>query len=228
MVWFIAGVPARHLFVLVGATIIAVVPLIMTSQHRLARFAILFQGGKCTEAQKLTICYQTLHGQFALATGGWWGVGLGASRQKWGGLPEASNDFIFAILGEELGLAGTLVVLAVYAVLIYALIRIVLASPDPFVQVATAGIVAWIASQTLINIGTVVGVVPVVGVPLPLVSSGGSALITTLLAIGIVLSFARRLPGVAEAMAARPGMVKRSLAILPGRDADGRRWGGQR
>lgn len=222
--WVVAGARPRHVLAVVLPAAAMVYLLVVTSSNRLKRISVWWEG--CTDvSDAYGFCYQSVHGAYALATGGWWGVGLGASRQKWDKLPMAANDFIFAVLGEELGLAGSLLVLALYGVLLYALVRIVLASPDPFVQIATAGTAAWIGGQTIVNIGTVVGLMPVIGVPLPLISSGGSALITTMIAVGVMLGFARRLPGVPEAMRARPDVVRRSLAVLPGRGADGRRNG---
>jgi cell division protein FtsW len=170
-------------------------------------------GGGCTDPNGA--CWQTIHGQYALADGGWWGVGLGASREKWQWLPEAHNDFIFAIIGEELGLPGTLVVIGLFAVIAVACYRLVLRSDDFFTRVATAGVMVWILGQAVINIGAVIGLLPVIGVPLPLVSSGGSALVTTLFALGMLVSFARNEPGCREALAARPGVVRRSLAVVP-------------
>ena len=132
-------------------------------------------------------------------------------------LPAAHNDFIFAIIGEELGLPGTLVVIALFGLLAFACYRLVLRSDDFFVRVATAGVMVWILFQAAINIGSVIGLVPVIGVPLPLVSSGGSALMAPLFALGMLLSFARLEPGCREAFAARPGVVRRSLAVMASR-----------
>ena len=214
-VLFVAGAPLRiFLFGFAGAAVV-VLGLVMSSQNRLNRIDTWLSGGNCTAAQLLDSCLQTAHGQYALATGGWWGVGLGASRQKWGLLPEAHNDFIFAVLGEELGLVGTLTVLALFAALAFGLMRIVLRSDDLFVKIATGGVLTWIIGQAVINIGAVLGVLPVVGVPLPLVSSGGSALVMAMVGLGMVIGFARREPGAAEALAARAGLVQRSLAVLP-------------
>jgi cell division protein FtsW len=159
-------------------------------------------------------CYQTEHGARALATGGWGGVGLGGSAEKWSYLPEAHNDFIFAIIGEELGLIGTLLVLGLFALLALAMFRIVRRHPDPFVKITTGAVACWVIGQALLNIGVVIGLAPVIGVPLPLVSAGGSALIMTMTALGMVISFARAEPGAAEALAARPHVVRRSLAVL--------------
>jgi cell division protein FtsW len=143
------------------------------------------------QADPLGAGLQALHGKFALASGGWWGVGLGGSKEKWGALPEAHTDFIFAIIGEELGLVGTLAVLALIGVIGYAGLRIALEGTEPFVRLAAAGVTAWLLVQALVNIGAVLGLLPIMGVPLPLVSYGGSALVPTMLAIGMLLSFAR-------------------------------------
>ena len=159
-------------------------------------------------------CYQTLHGGYGLASGGWGGLGLGESREKWSYLPAAHNDFIFAILGEELGLIGTLLVLALFGLLAFAMIRIIRRHPDPFVQITTGAILCWIIGQALVNIAVVIGLAPVIGVPLPLVSAGGSALVMTMAALGVLIAFARSEPGAAEALAARPSVVRRSLAVV--------------
>jgi cell division protein FtsW len=211
---FVAGAPLRVFGLASGAALPVVALLVATSANRRNRID-MWLSGQCTDIYGS--CLQTLHSQWALATGGWWGVGLGASRQKWSWLPEAHNDFIFAIIGEELGLAGTLSVLALFALLGFGLFRLVLTSNDMFVKVATGGVLVWVVGQAVVNVGAVIGVLPVIGVPLPLVSSGGSALITILIALGMVLGFARRVPGAPEALKARPSVVRRSLAVLPGR-----------
>jgi cell division protein FtsW len=209
---FAAGVPAR-MFLVAGAAFAALAAvMVVTSANRMGRINDWIGGG-CVDPHGS--CWQTTHGQYALADGGWWGVGLGASREKWQWLPAAHNDFIFAIIGEELGLPGTLVIIGLFGLLAFACYRLVLRSGDFFVRVATAGIMVWILAQAMINIGAVIGLLPVIGVPLPLVSSGGSALVTTLFGLGILLSFARNEPGCREALAARPGVVRRSLAVMP-------------
>lgn len=213
---FIAGVPLRVFGA--GAAFAGVVVgyLAMTSSNRMARIGS-WLGDNCDQAKE---CYQTLHGTWGLATGGWWGLGLGESREKWSYLPEAHNDFIFAIIGEELGLVGTLLVLVLFALIALAMSRVIRRHPDPFVKIATAAIACWVIGQALINIGVVIGMLPVIGVPLPLVSAGGSALIMTMAALGIVISFSRSEPGAAKALAARPGVVRRSLAVI-GRSRSG-------
>ncbi len=212
-VLFAAGVP-RRMFVYGGALLAGgLIFLVASSPNRLDRFDVWL--GKDTNP--FGNARQPLHGRYALADGGWWGVGLGASREKWSWLPEAHNDFIFAILGEELGLPGTLVLLGLFCVFALACYRVVLRSEDLFVRIATAGIMAWIVIQAVINVGAVIGLLPVIGVPLPLVSYGGSSLMTTMFALGILLSFARSEPGCAEALSAKPSVGRRSLAVLPAR-----------
>jgi cell division protein FtsW len=207
---FAAGVPAR-MFLMAGAgSAVLAAAMALTSANRMGRIQTWLGG--CTDPAK---CFQTIHGQYALADGGWWGVGLGASREKWSWLPAAHNDFIFAIIGEELGLPGTLVIVGIFGLLAFACYRLVLSSADFFVRVATAGVMIWILAQAVINIGGVIGLLPVIGVPLPLVSSGGSAMMATLFGLGMLLSFARNEPGCREALAARPGVVRRSLAVMP-------------
>ncbi|NCT89971.1 putative lipid II flippase FtsW [Cellulomonas sp. APG4] len=207
---FVAGVPLRMFAVAGVAATLLVVQLAQQKSSRLDRIEAFFSD----DCDVLGACYQTARGMFALGSGGLTGIGLGESREKWSYLPEAHNDFIFAILGEELGLLGTVLVLLLFGVLAVAMTRVVRRHTDPFVQIATAGIGAWILGQAFTNIAVVIGLLPVIGVPLPLVSAGGSALITTMTALGVVLSFARSEPGAAEALAARPGVVRRSLAVV--------------
>jgi cell division protein FtsW len=136
-------------------------------------------------------CWQPLHGTWALANGGIFGAGLGNSKAKWSWLPAADNDYIFAIIGEELGLIGSIVVLLMFVLLAIAFLRILRSASTLQSKVTTASVMVWVIGQALVNIGVVLGVLPVLGVPLPLISAGGTALLTTLAAIGIVLSFAR-------------------------------------
>ncbi len=161
--------------------------------------------------------YQVRQGLYAIADGGWLGVGLGEARLKWGWLPNGHNDFIFAVIAEELGVVGCLVVLALFGVLAYAGLRIARRVSHPFRRYVAAGVTALIAGEATINIAGVVGLVPVTGLPLPLISDGGSALVVTLAMIGMLASFARAEPAAAAALHARPpGRVARLLwAPLP-------------
>jgi cell division protein FtsW len=147
--------------------------------------------------------WQPAHGLFAMSSGGIFGKGIGASAQKWGTLPEAHTDFIFAVLGEELGLVGTLLVLGLFLTIAYAGIRVAVRCKDPFVRYMAAGITIWLTAQMMINIGMVLALLPVIGLPLPLVSYGGSALLPSLVALGLLVSFARSEPGAKAALRAR-------------------------
>jgi cell division protein FtsW len=209
---FVAGVPWR-MFAVAGAAAAAVATmLVLASANRMGRISSWLSG----DCDYLCDCWQTTHGKWALASGGWWGVGLGASREKWSYLPEAHNDFIYAIIGEELGLPGTVAVVLLFAALGIAFARVVRRHDDLFVKIATAAVMAWVLGQAMINIAVVLGLLPVIGVPLPLVSSGGSALISTMVALGMVLSFARAEPGARDVLAARAGVVRRSLTVVAG------------
>ena len=158
---------------------------------------------------------QPIQGKWALGSGGLFGVGLGASKAQWGWLPESSSDFVFAIIGEELGLVGTLCVTALYGGLAWAGLRVARRAPDTFSRLAAAAITAWIVVQAVVNIGAVIGVFPITGVPLPLVSQGLSSVLVTMLGLGMLMSFARREPGASQALAARgPGAGSRVLSWL--------------
>jgi cell division protein FtsW len=148
--------------------------------------------------------YQGLHGLYAIADGGWFGVGLGQGRLKWGWLPNGHNDFIFAVIADELGVVGCFVVLALFAVLAYTGLRIARRVDDPFRRIAAAAVTTWLIGQAVINIGGVVGLLPITGLPLPFISDGGSALVVTLAAVGLLASCARAEPEAARALHARP------------------------
>jgi cell division protein FtsW len=169
--------------------------------YRLARLTTFL---KPPEGCDLGPCYQLLQARSAIYEGGWFGVGLGKSALKWDWLPEADNDFIYAVIAEELGVVGCVVVLALFSVLAYTGFRIARRSEDPFRRLAAAGITTWLIAQAVINIGCVVGLLPITGLPLPFISSGGSALVVTLAAVGMLASFARAEPDAARALHARP------------------------
>jgi cell division protein FtsW len=167
-----------------GAGIMAV-----TSSNRMCRITSWWTGESC--ANGIDANYQATNGLYGLASGGWFGVGLGQSRQKYSWIPEAHNDFIFAIIGEELGLVGTVVVLILFAILGAAIYRVVVAQEDLFHRVLAGTIMVWLLGQATVNMSVVTGLVPVIGVPLPFISYGGSALLMSLCAVGVVLSLAR-------------------------------------
>ena len=153
-----------------------------------------------------------MQGRFALASGGWWGLGLGASREKWSYLPNAHTDFILGIIGEELGLLGTVLVVALFAALAYTGIRIAARTLDPFSRLAASAITVWLVLQGVINMAAVVGLVPITGIPLPLISFGGSSLVPTLIAVGVLASVARAEPGAARALERAPRAPARAAA----------------
>ncbi|MFK5688962.1 putative lipid II flippase FtsW [Ornithinimicrobium sp. LYQ92] len=231
------GLPARWFLGLGAVAGVGVAVLAAGSANRMQRIQTWI-GGICDNPH-VEGCFQKVHAEYALADGGWWGLGLGESREKWGLLPEPHNDFILAIIGEELGLPGTLTVLVLFAVLAYACFRIITAAEDPFTRLAASGIMVWFLGQALLNIGSVIGMFPIIGVPLPLVSSGGSALISALLGVGLLLALARSLPGAEASLNGRSSVLSRTLAAVPtasGRSRDtgartrrgGSRTGGRR
>ena len=193
---FAAGAPLRLFAALSALGVLGILLLTLAAPYRMERFTSWLNPGE----DRLGIGWQVTQGQYALGTGGLFGVGLGASREKWGNLPEAHTDFIFPVIGEELGLVGTVSVLILFGLLAFAIFRLSYTTREPFVRFAAAGVGSWIAFQAILNIGAVLGVLPITGVPLPLVSYGGSSLIPTLAAIGMLLSFARQEPGARRAI----------------------------
>lgn len=204
---FTAGVAWRYFLFSGGVALVAVLLLMWMTPYRMMR-VYAWLGINCDHPMEP--CHQAEQGFYALASGGFWGVGLGQSRQKWAYIPEVENDFIFTIIGEELGLLGTLLVLGLFAVLTLGIFRVAAAANDRFTRLVCMGTAAWLIGQSFINIGMVTGLIPVVGVPLPFISYGGSALTCALLAVGVILNFARR----QRLEALRPGTARR-----PGRGA---------
>ncbi|WP_285724048.1 putative lipid II flippase FtsW [Psychromicrobium xiongbiense] len=189
---YFAGAPAR---IFVGAALIGVlgaVVLAVTNPNRVARLTAWFSCGSPSYQDTQGFCDQAQNGMFAFASGGWFGVGLGQGRQKWHWIPEAQNDFIFSIIGEEFGLIGTVLVIALFMVLAVAMFRITIHHQSFFVRVACGSIMVWITGQAFVNIAMVTGLLPVIGVPLPFISSGGTAMVSAMAGIGVVLSFARQ------------------------------------
>ena len=184
---YFVGAPRKWFMVMGAVGLAAIAALSIAAPYRMARFTSWLD--PYADAQGTG--FQVIHGQQALGSGGWWGVGLGGSREKWGTLPEAHTDFIYAVLGEELGILGTITVLLIFTAIAIVGLRIARNTNEAFIQIASLGIVAWIVTQALVNIGAVLGILPITGVPLPLVSYGGSSLIPTLLAMGILMAFAK-------------------------------------
>jgi cell division protein FtsW len=184
---FVAGTPLLLLGGIGSLGLAAGAGLIMTADYRRTRFLSFMNPA----ADPQNGGYQFIQGRLALGSGGLLGVGLGAGRQKWSYVPNAHTDFIFAIIGEELGLLGTLSILLLFVAFAYAGVRVAQRAPDPFGRYLAAGVTVWIVVQALVNIGAVVGVLPITGVPLPLVSFGGSSMLVLLAATGMLLNVAR-------------------------------------
>jgi cell division protein FtsW len=210
LLW-VAGTPGRIYVALLILMALVTLLLIVTVSYRSQRLTDFYHptGGPTGPNQ------QAIQGRYALGRGGLFGVGLGGSTEKWGWLPESTSDFIFAIIGEELGLVGTLCVVTLYGGLAFAGLRVAKRTTETFTRLAAASVTAWIVMQAMVNIGAVIGVLPITGVPLPLVSAGLSSLLSTMVALGMLLAFARREPGAAEALALRgPGVASRVLSWL--------------
>jgi cell division protein FtsW len=207
LLW-VTGVRFRILGMMGAVAMTAVVALIVVAPHRMDRITSFTD--PFADAQDTG--HQAVQGLFALSTGGWWGVGLGASASKWGALPEAHNDFIFAIIGEELGAIGCLLVIGLFCILAYAGFRIARRVTDPFARLVAASCTVWLVGQAFINMGGVVGLVPITGVTLPLISAGGSSLVLTMFVIGMLASFARTEPEAVAALHAR-GRTKWSRVL---------------
>lgn len=187
---FFSGVKLRIFILPLILAVLAVGYLAVTSPNRVARI-LSFADPNCDPHDE---CYQALHGVFGLAGGGVFGLGLGNSKEKYGWLPARANDYIFAIVGEELGLIGCIVVLALFTLFAVGAFHVIRKTHDPFVRIVAGGITVWVVGQALINIGVVLRVFPVLGVPLPFMSQGGTALLSVLIACGVLLSLARSLP----------------------------------
>ena len=187
---FFVGTPLRILVPALLAALGVVAVLVMGSENRMARFLVFLDPQANPD-----LASQPLSALYALASGGWWGLGLGAGKQKWGGLKDgAHTDFVFAVLGEELGLFGVLLVIGLFALLMRSGFQVALKSDKLFNRIAASGITAWFLLQAIVNIMVVMNLLPVLGVPLPFISSGGSALMANLLAVAVLLACARDTP----------------------------------
>ncbi len=206
--WYV-GASWKVLATLVGSVALAVGVLVVTTPYRMTRILGFFN----QDLDPLGVNHQPIKAIFALASGGWWGLGLGASRQKWGGLVESHTDYMLAVIGEELGLVGTLLVLGLFLVLGYAGFRIAMRSDIRFTRYTAAGVTSWFMIQALVNIAVVLRMIPVLGVPLPLLSYGGSALMANLMALGVLLACARQEPEYREFLRRRKRRRDRSPLV---------------
>lgn len=212
LLWVI-GAPGKLLVGMVALMLFALLMLVAVHSYEWARISS-FLSSQSPSCRNLT-CYQLVQGKDALGSGGLFGVGSGASRGKWGWVPNSPTDFIFAILGEELGLVGTLCVVVLYGGLAYGGLRVARRVPDTFARLCAGAITVWLTAQALVNMGAVLGLLPITGVPLPLISAGVSSLIVTMVAIGMLMSFARSEPGAVQALAASgPSRSRRLIGWL--------------
>jgi cell division protein FtsW len=216
LLWF-GGAPGELFGAIAIAAVAGAVVMAGIAGYRSARIeSFLHPGGDPQGA-----AYQARQAMFSLADGGWWGVGLGQGSAKWDYLPNAHNDFIFAIIGEELGFLGCLVVLLLFGTLAYVGIRIAARNTDPWIKLVAATVTTWLVGQAAINIGYVVGLLPVTGIPLPLISSGGTSIALTMLAFGMLANFARHEPQAVSALrhestgTGRVGILSRLLWLQP-------------
>ena len=216
LLWF-GGVPRELFGAIMLAAIAGAITMAGIAGYRSARVESFLHPG----ADPQGAAYQARQAMYSLADGGWWGVGLGQGSAKWDYLPNAHNDFIFAIIGEELGFLGCLVVLLLFGTLAHAGMRIAARNTDPWIKLTAATLTAWLVGQAAINIGYVVGLLPVTGLPLPLISSGGTSVAVAMLAFGLLANFARHEPQAVSALRAgttrsgRPGMISRLLRLRP-------------
>ena len=193
---FISGLAFKVFGLLAVGAGLLFAALILPNANRMNRFSAFFD--PFAEENYQGVGWQQAHSIMGLASGGAVGTGLGSSKQKWGSLPEVHTDFIFAVIGEELGLLGTLATLGLFGILILGIFKVAINAQNSFDRYVCAGIGCWISVQVLLNIGTVISLIPVVGVTLPLISYGGSSLIATFIALGYVLGVLRRDPQIAS------------------------------
>ncbi|GEL20788.1 putative lipid II flippase FtsW [Pseudonocardia asaccharolytica] len=210
---FFAGAPIRLLVTITIGGAFGALILGLTASYRHNRIAALFAGD---DADPLGSAYQSTQAMYSLADGGLFGVGLGQGRAKWSYLPNAHNDFIFAIIGEELGLVGAFAVLALFATLAYTGLRIAARNTDPWLRIVCATATVWLVSQASINVSYVVGLLPITGQQLPLISSGGTSILVTMFVFGILANAARHEPeAVAALRAGGQGRIARLLGLRP-------------
>lgn len=190
--FLIGGFPLKWMAVGGGAVLAVVLVAVLTSSNRMSRIFAAYQ--TCSAEAMQGVCYQATHSKYAMASGGLFGVGIGNSREKWNYLPEAHNDFIYAIIGEETGFVGALAVLLLFVVVGWCMVVIAMKTRNRYVSISLVLFTTWICGQALINMGVVIGLLPVMGVPMPFVSAGGSSLIMCLLAAGVADSMMRAQP----------------------------------
>jgi cell division protein FtsW len=211
LLWY-AGLPLRVFLSSLVAVVLAAAVLAMSEGYRSDRVQSWLNPGADSQGSG----YQARQARYALANGGIFGDGLGQGTAKWNYLPNAHNDFIFAIIGEELGFVGAVGLLLLFGLFAYTGMRIAKRSADPFLRLLTATTTLWVLGQAFINVGYVVGLLPITGLQLPLISAGGTSTATTLLMIGVMTNAARHEPeAVAALRAGRDDRMTRLLRLPP-------------
>ncbi|MCW2541321.1 MAG: putative lipid flippase FtsW [Frankiales bacterium] len=197
LLWMV-GLPLRYFAGIVALIVTAATMLALTEPYRVQRLTTFLHPNLDPQANG----FQALGGLAALGSGGIFGVGLGHGTLKYGWVPNANTDYVFAVVGEELGLLGTTAVLLLFGLFAYSAMRTAWRSQDPFVRLVGSGAAVWISGQALINIGYVTALLPVTGIPLPFISNGGTSLILTCGVLGMLISFARHEPAAVKAACA--------------------------
>ncbi|OZG63506.1 cell division protein FtsW [Bifidobacterium lemurum] len=195
--FLVSGFPLKWMAVFGAAVSALVLALVISSPNRMRRIFAAY--GDCSAADAQTVCYQSTHARYAIASGGLLGVGIGNSREKWNYLPAAHNDFIFAIIGEETGFVGCAIVILLFVIIGWCMIVVALQIRNRYVSIVLMCVTMWLVGQALVNIGVVVGVFPVLGVPMPFISSGGSSMVMCLGAAGLVCGLMRSQPQIKSA-----------------------------
>ncbi len=187
LVYFLSGAPLKQFFIMIPAGVLAIAGFIFSSAYRRERFLTFLNPGVDTGGA----AYQINQILISLGSGGWFGVGLGQSRQKFGYIPEVATDSIFAVIGNELGFIGSLVFIGLLFLIVFRAFKIASNSSDKFSQLLASGIGIWIGIQIFINLAGMVALLPLTGVTLPLISYGGSSVLSTLFAIAILLNISK-------------------------------------
>lgn len=187
ILFFMAGADMKHLVIMGGIACILLAFAVMSAPYRRERFMVLLDPGR----DPAGVGYHVRQASIAIGSGGWWGSGLGKSRQKYNYLPETAGDSIFAVIGEELGFFFTSAFIGLLALLIARLFALAKSAPTDMGRLVVAGVALWIATQALFNIGAMIGLVPLTGLPLPFVSFGGTAIMALLISIGVCLSITK-------------------------------------
>ncbi|KFI39771.1 cell division protein FtsW [Bifidobacterium actinocoloniiforme DSM 22766] len=197
--FFVSGFPLKWFFTAAVAGVAGIIGFFVLGHgNRMQRIMAAY--GECSSDDLKGVCYQSVHGLYAMASGGLTGVGLGNSREKWNYLPEAHNDFIFAVIGEETGFIGAVIVILAFVAVGWCMLRVALTTPDPYARIVLVCMAFWIVGQALINISVVLGLLPVMGLPLPFVSAGGTALVLCLVAAGVAVPMMRTHPDIQAAV----------------------------